>query len=57
LRGVRYRPENAAAILRRNLMIYGIGGIIAPFPGIWLIDQIVHVLGLAGGVMKCGDNC
>jgi potassium-transporting ATPase ATP-binding subunit len=47
LRGVRYRPENAGAILKRNLMIYGIGGIIAPFPGIWLIDQIVHALGLA----------
>ena len=35
LRGVKYRPEGAAALLRRNLLIYGVGGIIAPFPGIW----------------------
>jgi K+-transporting ATPase ATPase B chain len=44
LRGVRYRPVSAAALLRRNLLIYGLGGVIAPFPGIWIIDQIVHVL-------------
>ena len=47
LRGVKYRPLNAAALLRRNLLIYGVGGIIAPFPGIWLIDQLLHVCGLA----------
>jgi K+-transporting ATPase ATPase B chain len=47
LRGVKYRPLEAAGLLRRNLLIYGIGGIIAPFPGIWLIDQIIHALGLA----------
>jgi K+-transporting ATPase ATPase B chain len=47
LRGVKYRPVDAASLLRRNLLIYGLGGIIAPFPGIWLIDQIVHALGLA----------
>ena len=47
LRGVKYRPVSAGALLRRNLLIYGVGGIIAPFPGIWVIDQIVHVLGLA----------
>ena len=47
LRGVKYRPESAAALLRRNLAIYGLGGIIAPFPGIWAIDQIVHWLRLA----------
>ncbi|MBL0161479.1 MAG: potassium-transporting ATPase subunit KdpB [Bryobacterales bacterium] len=47
LRGVKYRPVSAGALLRRNLLIYGIGGIIVPFPGIWVIDQIVHVLGLA----------
>jgi K+-transporting ATPase ATPase B chain len=47
LRGVKYRPEAAAALLRRNLLIYGLGGIIVPFPGIWLIDQIVTALGLA----------
>jgi K+-transporting ATPase ATPase B chain len=47
LRGVQYRPVSAASLLRRNLLIYGIGGIVAPFPGIWLIDQIVHALRLA----------
>jgi K+-transporting ATPase ATPase B chain len=47
LRGVRYRPVSAAALLRRNLLIYGLGGVIAPFPGIWIIDQIVHYLRLA----------
>jgi K+-transporting ATPase ATPase B chain len=47
LRGAKYRPVEAASLLRRNLLIYGLGGIIAPFPGIWLIDQIVHALGLA----------
>jgi K+-transporting ATPase ATPase B chain len=47
LRGVRYKPQDAASMLRRNLLIYGLGGIIAPFPGIWLIDQIVHLLHLA----------
>jgi K+-transporting ATPase ATPase B chain len=44
LRGVRYRPIGATAILRRNLLIYGIGGIIAPFIGIKLIDLVVHGL-------------
>jgi potassium-transporting ATPase ATP-binding subunit len=47
LRGVRYRPQSAAGLLRRNLLIYGLGGIIAPFPGIWLIDQILAFLHLA----------
>jgi K+-transporting ATPase ATPase B chain len=47
LRGVKYRPVNAASLLSRNLLVYGLGGIIAPFPGIWLIDQIVHALGWA----------
>jgi K+-transporting ATPase ATPase B chain len=47
LRGVKYRPVGAAALLRRNLMIYGIGGILAPFPGIWAIDQLLHLLHLA----------
>ena len=47
LRGVRYRPVSAAALLRRNLLIYGLGGVIVPFPGIWVIDQFVHALGLA----------
>ena len=44
LRGVRYRPIGASALLRRNLLIYGLGGLIAPFIGIKLIDLIVHNL-------------
>ncbi len=44
LRGVRYRPLGAAALLRRNLLIYGLGGVIAPFIGIKLIDMFVAVL-------------
>jgi potassium-transporting ATPase ATP-binding subunit len=47
LRGVQYRPMDAGSLLRRNLLIYGLGGIIAPFPGIWIIDQVIHALGLA----------
>jgi potassium-transporting ATPase ATP-binding subunit len=47
LRGVKYRPVDAATLLRRNLLIYGVGGIIAPFPGIWLIDQLLVALRLA----------
>ncbi len=47
LRGVRYRPSGAAALLRRNLLVYGIGGIVAPFPGIWLIDRLLALLRLA----------
>ena len=44
LRGVRFRPASAIVILRRNLLIYGLGGIIVPFPGIKLIDLLVHNL-------------
>jgi K+-transporting ATPase ATPase B chain len=47
LKGVRYRPIGAAALLRRNLLIYGVGGLVAPFVGIKLIDLIVSTLGLA----------
>jgi potassium-transporting ATPase ATP-binding subunit len=47
LRGVKYRPVGAASLLRRNVLIYGIGGIIVPFPGIWLIDQLLVLLHLA----------
>jgi K+-transporting ATPase ATPase B chain len=47
LRGVRYRPASAAALLRRNLLIYGLGGVIAPFIGIKLIDMILVALRLA----------
>jgi K+-transporting ATPase ATPase B chain len=46
LRGVRFRPLGAAALLRRNLLIYGLGGIIAPFPGIKLVDVIINALHL-----------
>ncbi|HEY6549998.1 MAG TPA: potassium-transporting ATPase subunit B, partial [Solirubrobacterales bacterium] len=44
LRGVRYRPIGATALLRRNMLIYGLGGLIAPFLGIKLIDLVVHNL-------------
>jgi len=47
LRGVKYRPVGAAALLRRNVLIYGIGGIIVPFPGIWLIDRLLALVNLA----------
>jgi K+-transporting ATPase ATPase B chain len=47
LRGVKYRPMSAASLLRRNLLIYGLGGIIVPFVGIKIIDVIVHAIGLA----------
>jgi potassium-transporting ATPase ATP-binding subunit len=44
LRGVRYRPVGATALLRRNLLIYGLGGLVAPFVGIKLVDLVVHNL-------------
>jgi K+-transporting ATPase ATPase B chain len=47
LRGVRYRPMSAAALLQRNLVVYGVGGIIAPFIGIKLIDMLITALRLA----------
>lgn len=47
LKGVRYRPVGAARLLRDNLLIYGLGGIIAPFIGIKLIDMVLVGLGLA----------
>jgi K+-transporting ATPase ATPase B chain len=47
LRGVRYRPVGAAALLRRNLLLYGVGGLIAPFIGIKLVDLLLSILGLA----------
>jgi K+-transporting ATPase ATPase B chain len=47
LRGVKYRPQSAAGMLRRNLWIYGLGGFICPFPFIWLIDRILALLHLA----------
>ncbi len=47
LRGVAYRPQGAASLLRHKLLIYGLGGVVAPFPGIWVIDRIVTFLHLA----------
>ena len=47
LRGVRYRAMGAAALLRRNLLVYGFGGIVAPFIGIKLIDLLITRVGLA----------
>ena len=44
LRGVRYRAASAAALLRRNLLVYGIGGVVTPFLGIRAIDQIVRLV-------------
>jgi K+-transporting ATPase ATPase B chain len=44
LRGVRYRPIGATALLRRNMLIYGLGGIVAPFIGIKLVDLVIHNL-------------
>ena len=47
LRGIKYRPEGAAALLRRNLLVYGVGGVIVPFIGIKAIDLVITLLGLA----------
>jgi K+-transporting ATPase ATPase B chain len=47
LRGVKYRPLSAGALLRRNLLIYGAGGVLVPFPGIWVIDRLLGMLHLA----------
>jgi K+-transporting ATPase ATPase B chain len=47
LKGVRYRAMSAEALLRRNLLIYGVGGLIVPFIGIKVIDVVITALGLA----------
>jgi len=47
LKGVAYRAAGAASVLRRNLLLYGVGGLIAPFIGIKAIDLAVTALGLA----------
>ena len=47
LRGVQYRPKGASALLRRNLLIYGVGGVIIPFIGIKAIDVVITAFGLA----------
>ena len=44
LRGVRYRPASAAHLLRRNLLVYGLGGVVTPFAGIFLIDLLVRLV-------------
>lgn len=44
LRGVKYRPGNASSMLGRNLAVYGLGGVITPFIGIWLIDMLVRLI-------------
>jgi len=44
LRGVRYRPSSASAMLRRNLYLYGLGGIVLPFLGIKAIDLLIQFL-------------
>jgi K+-transporting ATPase ATPase B chain len=46
LRGVQYRPAGAAVVLKRNLLIFGLGGLLVPFLGIKLIDMILVALGL-----------
>jgi K+-transporting ATPase ATPase B chain len=47
LKGVQYRPLGAAALLRRSLLIYGVGGVVAPFAGIKLVDVVLALVGLA----------
>ena len=47
LRGVKYRPEGAGPVLRRNMLVYGVGGVILPFIGIKAIDILLAVTGLA----------
>jgi K+-transporting ATPase ATPase B chain len=46
LRGVKFRALSAAAVLRRNLLVYGVGGIIVPFIGIKLIDLLITAMGV-----------
>jgi K+-transporting ATPase ATPase B chain len=47
LRGVPYKPMGASAVLRRNLLIYGVGGVLIPFPAIWILDRLLVLLHLA----------
>jgi len=46
LRGVKFRPMKASVLLRRNLLVYGLGGLIIPFVGIKLIDLVVNLIGV-----------
>jgi K+-transporting ATPase ATPase B chain len=47
LRGVPYKPLGATTVLRNNLLIYGVGGVLVPFPCIWAIDRLLVLLRLA----------
>ncbi|HMT07195.1 MAG TPA: potassium-transporting ATPase subunit KdpB [Pyrinomonadaceae bacterium] len=47
LKGVKYRPLSASSLLQRNLLVYGLGGLVAPFIGIKLIDMIITAIGIA----------
>jgi len=47
LRGVPYKSMRASAVLRRNLLLYGVGGVLAPFPAIWILDRLLVLLHLA----------
>jgi K+-transporting ATPase ATPase B chain len=47
LQGIQFRAMSAAALLRRNMLIYGVGGIVAPFVGIKAIDMLIVAMGLA----------
>lgn len=47
LRGVKFKPVSANRLLQENILIYGVGGAIAPFIAIWIIDLIVRIVGLA----------
>ena len=51
LRGISYRPQSAAALLRRNLLLYGVGGLVAPFIGIKVIDVVIAALWTGLAVM------
>ena len=44
LKGIKYRPEGAATILKRNILYYGVGGLIIPFAGIKIIDMLLNYL-------------
>jgi K+-transporting ATPase ATPase B chain len=57
LKGVKYRPLGAAALLRYNLLIYGLGGLVAPFAGLKIIDMILVAYGWCDkGESQCGDT-
>ena len=47
LRGVNYKPSSASALLRRNLLVFGLGGIVVPFAAIKAIDLLINAIGMA----------